>query len=151
MKLYLIRHGEAASNSREPQLTAKAQTHIQHLAKTLRTNGTNVSQIYHSGKQRALQTAEILASHLQPTPSIAMLEGLSPNDLPHSLLPTIQQWQQPTMLVGHLPFMTSLTALLLTGYEDGLAINFEPGTLICLQKEAQHWVLDWMLGTVFFS
>lgn len=143
MKLYLLRHGEAANPVGEPSLSDKGRLHIERLATFL---NLKVPQIYHSGKLRASQTAEIIANKMSPSPQINILKGLNPEDNPSSLLETIQHWQQITLLVGHLPFMTKLAALLLTGYEDGCFLNITPGTILCLEKDTtQHWVLQWMI------
>ena len=50
------------------------------------------------------------------------------------------------MLVGHLPHLASLAALLLTGYKAQNVINFKMGGLVCLKRlEGSQWGVEWMI------
>ena len=65
MKLYLMRHGQAASKDIDPEqgLTNNGKAAIEQLANKLSDQGMNFSQVVHSEKTRARQTAEIM-SHI---------------------------------------------------------------------------------------
>jgi len=142
MKLYLMRHGQAASKQEDPQegLTVTGRTDIQALALQLANKNIQFGQIFHSTKTRARQTAEIIAQVLAPTIAIQEKTGLKPNDDPRLLIPEISSWQDDTLLTSHLPFVPTLLALLV-GETSG--ISFVPGTIVCLSKNAHTWKLEW--------
>jgi phosphohistidine phosphatase len=50
------------------------------------------------------------------------------------------------LVVGHLPFMTKLVSHLLIEDEDKLITAWQPGSVVCLQREnGTHWQLNWMI------
>lgn len=102
--------------------------------------------IYHSGKARARQTAEIIAKAIQPTPAVVPMEGLGPNDDPTLAHRSIGQWDKPVMLVGHLPHLARLAALLVTGHAERPLIAFRMGGVVCLRLDDRgDWVVDWVV------
>jgi len=143
MKLYLMRHGQAASPQVDPQqgLTDEGKADIEQLAKRLAGQGIQFSQVLHSEKARAQQTAEIMASLLAPNVTPQMRSGLKPNDDPALLLPDIESWQQDTLVTSHLPFVPGLLAEL-TGQPQGM--GFVPGSIICLTSEDDNWQIEWI-------
>jgi phosphohistidine phosphatase len=53
---------------------------------------------------------------------------------------------QDAMLVGHLPFMGRLSSWLLWQGEHPESVAFRPGSLVCLEREAEGgWRLAWMI------
>lgn len=142
MKLYLMRHGQAASPQVDPQqgLTGEGKADIEQLAKRLAEQGIQFSQVLHSEKARAQQTAEIMASLLAPNVAPQMHNGLKPNDNPALLLPDIKSWQQDTLVISHLPFVPGLLAEL-TGQPQGM--GFVPGRIICLTSGYDNWQIEW--------
>jgi broad specificity phosphatase PhoE len=62
MELYLIQHGEAKSKQEDPErpLTAKGAENIKKTASFFKQLPKRLDLIWHSGKKRAEQTAEIL-------------------------------------------------------------------------------------------
>lgn len=147
MKLYLMRHGQAASAEVDPQqgLTDTGKADIEKLANRLAGQGINFSQVFHSDKARAQQTAEIITGITSPSVQPQMRSGLKPNDDPKALLPDIKSWQQDTLITSHLPFVPGLLVEL-TGegsyMQQGMA--FVPGTIICLAKDNNNWQLQWV-------
>ena len=105
MKLYLMRHGQAASPQVDPQqgLSDEGRADIEQLAQRLAGQGIEFGQVFHSEKARAQQTAEIMVSILAPNVTPQMRSGLKPNDDPRLLLPEIESWQQDTLITSHPP------------------------------------------------
>ena len=70
MKLYLVRHGEAKDEREDPErhLTEKGLRDVKRLAAYVVSEHMNikVDRIVHSGKTRALETAEVMAEYLHP-------------------------------------------------------------------------------------
>jgi len=50
------------------------------------------------------------------------------------------------MIVGHLPFLGRLAALLLTGNADNEVVAFQFGCVVCLSgDDSGRWKLEWMM------
>lgn len=139
MELYLVRHGEAVPaeiDSKRP-LTEAGLGHVRELGRLLVEKNTKVNRIFHSGILRAEQTAEVLAEALL-IKDIVKLPGLTPEDDPEPLLSLIDQWDENTLLVGHLPYLAYLAYLLIP--QEGF-IDFRPATGVGLQRQTDGWRL----------
>ncbi len=148
MLLYLVRHAEAASEAKDAarDLTEKGRMDIESVAHHLKRLNVQVAQIFHSGKARAQSTARVLARHLQPPAGISEAPGLAPLDGPEVWADRIAKLVEDTLLVGHLPHLAKLGALLITGNQEIGVINFPAGGVVRLQRMAAgHWAIDWMV------
>jgi phosphohistidine phosphatase len=148
MALYLMQHGEAASKEVDPErpLTDLGIGEVTRVARAASAVGVVVSSIHHSGKLRALQTAELVAKELHSAEPPATLEGLAPNDDPTIVAGVLSSLESPAMLVGHLPHMSRLCSLLLTGDSELQPVKFRMGGIVRLSKDdAGIWRLVWML------
>ncbi|MGB9627114.1 MAG: phosphohistidine phosphatase SixA [Thermodesulfobacteriota bacterium] len=146
MKLYLVQHGEAKSEKENPErsLTEWGREEIQRVSQAAKPLGITPSMVYHSGKLRAKQTAEILAKALN-LPSQEE-EGLNPNDPIQPWVEKISKENRDLMIVGHLPFLDKLASFLLCGDENARLILFRYGAIVCLkQKEDKGWAVSWIL------
>lgn len=146
MKLYLIQHGEAKPDTEDPErsLTAKGEEEVRRVATTAKRMGIRASRIYHSGKRRAQQTAEIIASTL--TLPAESFRGLNPLDDVRPWAERISRETEDLMIVGHLPFLEKLASLLLCGDESARVVLFRYGAIVHLdQKEDQTWAVRWIL------
>lgn len=146
MKLYLVQHGEAKSEKEDPErsLTDWGREEIERVAKATKPLGITPSVIYHSGKLRARQTAEILGKALNLT--FQQEEGLNPNDPILPWVERISQENRDLMIVGHLPFLDKLASYLLCRDENARLILFRYGAIVCLtQKEDKRWAVLWIL------
>jgi phosphohistidine phosphatase len=149
MKLYLIQHGEAKSEVEDPErpLTPRGEKEIMAVSKVAGSLQIRPLKIYHSGKLRAKQTAEIIASALRISDSLVQsVQGLNPNDDIHPWVERISKEKEDLMLVGHLPFLEKLTSLLLCGDENPRLVLFRYGAIVCLdQKGDKGWAVRWIL------
>lgn len=143
MKLYLMRHGQAASIDDDPEqgLSNDGRMAIEHLAHKLADQGVTFKQVFHSEKARARQTAEIMADILSPGVTPVCRAGLKPNDDPEQLLADINGWQENTLIASHLPFIPHLLALLSGSSQSS---SFTPGTIACLTNTGSKWQLEWI-------
>ena len=148
MKLYLVRHGDAKPKEQDPDrhLSDQGVGDIEKVAAFLAPLGLRVGAVWHSGKPRARDTAEILAPAFAADANVVQHKGLAPND---PVAPIVKQVARPDhdlVMVGHLPFMATLaTALLAPGRADDL-IAFEKGGVLCLERDqAASWQVRWML------
>ena len=100
--------------------------------------------IRHSGKLRARQTAELLAATLHlPEPVVA--DGLEPRADPALWRLRLREMTSDLILVGHLPHLGALAALLLCGEGAGEIIRFRMAGIVALKRENDRWSLHWQL------
>lgn len=147
MDVYLVQHAEAKPEHEDPArpLTDRGREEVQQVARHAAKIGLNVSEIRHSGKLRAKQTAEILAERLSPHRGIREMKGLAPMDDPAEAKAELEAAQEPLMLVGHLPHLSRLASVLLVGDPGREIIRFRMGAIVCLSKIEGGWVVKWML------
>lgn len=148
MRVYLVQHGEAKAETEDPRrpLTDKGKTEVERVANAVKKLGVRPSDIFHSGKLRAEQTAKIIADVLEVPKEPEATSGLNPNDGVEPWAAKILQQEEDLMLVGHLPFMDNLASLLLCGSEDARIVQFRHGAIVCLEsKESDTWRLQWIL------
>ncbi|MFC1543029.1 phosphohistidine phosphatase SixA [Candidatus Neomarinimicrobiota bacterium] len=150
MHLYLARHGQALSKYEDPHrpLSNQGLVDIRKMAAFLaRPKATEISWILHSGKLRAEQTTAILAEHLPPSGGVGVSDGLAPMDDPAVWSDRLAVQKENLMLVGHLPHLERLTALLLAGTADQSIVRFKAGGVVCLERnEGGDWSLRWMVA-----
>ncbi len=148
MLLYLVRHGEAKSETEDPSrpLSEKGFLEIGRMASYLARLNISINQIFHSGRLRAKQTAEVLSGNLKPIKGTLETKGLAPADDPAIWAERLDETADPIMLVGHLPHLGKLTSLLLTGNTNRDIVAIKTGSVICLAKDdSGKWVLQWMI------
>jgi phosphohistidine phosphatase len=148
MRLYLVQHGEAASKEADPdrQLTGRGRADIEAMGAFLRRAGVWIPLIWHSGKARARQTAELLAAELVPMGSIEGAKGLKPNDPTEPIRNELVLRQEDLAVVGHLPFLSNLASELLCGVESAGPVQFQQGGVLCIERaESGPWRVQWMV------
>ena len=147
MKLYLVQHGEAKRKEEDPSrpLTDKGVKDAEKVAKYVSNLGVKVKKIFHSGKLRAKQTAEIFAKHLKPE-EVLETDGLNPLDPPEIWVKKLKTIDEDIMLTGHLPHLSKLTSVLVIGDENKEIIKFRNAGVICLERnEQEKWIILWAI------
>jgi len=148
MFLYLVQHAEAKKVAEDPErdLTERGRIDIESVAHYVKRLKVEVKQILHSGKARARSTANVLAWHLKPPAGVSETSGLAPLDEPEIWADRIAQMDEDIMLVGHLPHLARLAAILISGDKEKSVINLQMGGLVRLRRmEADQWAVDWMV------
>lgn len=137
MELYLVQHGESKKEDEDPArpLTERGRTEVERVARAVARLRLDVEEIVHSGKLRARETAEILGAHLLPTRGPLEMAGLSPKDDPSAAREAIVKATGPLVVVGHLPHLSRLTSLLVTGDTGKEIVTFRMGAMVCLSGE----------------
>ena len=147
MDFFLVRHGEAKPEYEDPQrpLSDRGRRDVESMARALSEKKVAVAEILHSGKLRAKQTAEIMARFLSPGRGTREITVLAPDDDPVLAKAELEAADAPVMLVGHLPHLGRLAALLVTGDEERSVVEFPPAAVVCLTRTDGGWVLAWSL------
>ena len=148
MYVYLVQHGESKSEEEDPQrrLTDKGIGEAQNVADFLRPLKLAVDAIWHSDKARAQQTGELLAGAVMARDGLVQREGLGPKDQVASTKELLEQTGSDLMIVGHLPFLGKLVALLVTGSEKNEIVEFGFGSVVCVERrDDKRWKVAWMV------
>jgi phosphohistidine phosphatase len=148
MKLYLLQHGDALSEEVNPDrpLSERGLEDVRRLAEFVGKNDIRVQRVHHSGKMRARETADIVAAKMAAGAKIEATTGLNPNDPVEPWAKQINNWQEDSLLVGHMPFMGRMAAYLLSGNSSSQFVAFKPGSMLCLERnESGDWAIAWML------
>ncbi len=151
MRLYLVRHGEAAvdNDGGEPVLSKWGKFEVEKTGAELFARIDHLDIIFHSGKLRAQQTAEIIQAKLKFNTIVPLneMEGLKPNDSAAEIAEWASKVHNDILLVGHLPFMDKLAALLHKDLAEKTTLSFGPACIACFERgESGDWTLLW-----FFS
>lgn len=148
MKLYLVQHGEALGKDVDPErpLSDQGARDVAALAAFLKGAGIRVERVWHSGKLRAEQTAQTLATAVLPGGVPEKISGINPKDPVEEFVTDADVWQQDTLVAGHLPFMARLVSLLVAGDPERGLVRYAPGSVVCLERDAADaWSLQWMM------
>ena len=146
MALFLVQHGKSMPKEKDPDqgLSKEGLTETQAMAEMAVENNIQVMRIIHSGKKRALQTAEIFMKALEPEAGIIKGAGLAPLD-DVSVFASTQDNSENVMVVGHLPFMEKLVSHLVNGSLERPVVKFQNSGIICLDTEdaSGSWFIRW--------
>lgn len=148
MALYLVQHGKSLPKDVDPDqgVSETGRAEVERIAAVAANYAVNVALIAHSGKKRALQTADIFAAAFDLKDKVVERSGLNPLDDVVRLSAGLRS-QDGLMLVGHLPFMEKLTAYLVTGNADNIVFKFQNGGIVCLEEDVakNSWFIKWTL------
>jgi len=147
MKIYLVQHAEAKKEEEDPErgLTEKGIKDLKKIGNFIQKLNLKVSKIYHSGKKRANQTAEILKEYLKLENSVEKIDGIAPMDEPELIFEKIKNFNEDIIIVGHLPNLSKISSLLISGDKSKEIISFKMGSILCLEKKEDFWVVNWFV------
>ncbi len=148
MFIYLVRHAKAKNEEVDPArpLCEKGLSEIMKMASYTSGLDISITEIFHSPKLRAKQTAQILADYLKPLKGITETDGLKPNDDPAVWAERFKVTTDDIMLVGHLPHLGRLTSQLLCGDPDKNLVAIETAGVVCIKREDNGvWSLQWII------
>jgi phosphohistidine phosphatase len=147
MNVYLVQHAEAKSKDVDPErpLSERGWQDAQRVADKAARMGVAVSQVRHSGKPRAQQTADIFGAALSPPGGIVAVKGLRPLDDVEPVANDLDVAVEPVMLVGHLPFMARLVGELVVGDPDETVVAVQKAAIVCLTEVGDSWQVLWIL------
>lgn len=157
MNLLLLRHAIAVDrglpgyedDSQRP-LTPKGAAKMQRIAKGLKRLDPKLDLILTSPYLRAVQTAQIVAAVYGMNVKVLTTDALTPLQSPAAVIREIMDMLpglSNLLLVGHEPFLSSLTSVLLAG-DESLALIFKKGGVCKLSVQELKYgrcaSLEWL-------
>jgi len=145
-RLYVLQHGHAVSKEENPDrpLSSQRRHEITRLAEHMAKKDVLIWKIFHSGKLRAEQTAQIISEIASPDVTPEALDGVGPNDDPREFINSLDLSHGSILFAGHMPYVSRLCSILLSG-DTGSNFEFQPGTIACLGCVDGKWSLVCML------
>jgi phosphohistidine phosphatase len=148
VRLYLVHHGDAVAPEIDPQrpLSATGRAAVGALAAAAAQRGVRPDAVWHSGKLRARQTAEILWRACNPLAEFAAVRGLQPTDPPAWIVDRLSGDTREILCIGHLPNIARLLRTLVAGRDDA-PVDLPPHGLVALEADQdgtwrERWRLD---------
>lgn len=142
MKVIIMRHGDARFLGAERVLSKQGEQEANMTGLKL-VSSYNITRIFASPKQRALQTASIVQSLLKGSkrPQVEVLNELSPYGRPTMVQDFVEATSEPNdtiLLVSHIPQVVNLTYTL-CGREFDLPV-FQTASALILETEGDKYI-----------
>ena len=158
MQIYIMRHGEALSEMQDPQrrLSPEGRAQIEMNAAALKVMGASFDLIISSPKERARETAEIVARTLSyPLNEIEVTDTLNPNSPPEDFIDFLKGFKgrERILAAGHLPSLQNIALWLLCG-SCNINMDFRTGAVLRIDTETlstRQGVLCWYLSPEQFN
>ena len=145
--LVLVHHGDAIGpevDSMRP-LSATGRAASAGLAAAAAARGASPDQVWHSGKLRARQTAEIFWRACNPLAAFSAARGLQPTDPPGWMKDELAGDSRSVLLVGHMPHIARLLGVLCGEQPDNAAPDFPLHGCVALERDGNRWKEIWRL------
>ena len=89
---------------------------------------------------------ELLARAISARDRVVQREGLGPKDQVAPTKQALEKIGRDVMIVGHLPFLGKLVALLVTESEANEIVEFQFGGVVCIERrDREEWKIAWMI------
>ncbi len=148
MRVYLMQHGKPVSKQENPDkpLSDAGKKDVESMAEFLSKCGVGVDFVFHSGKTRTKETADIMALKLNPGLEPQARERLSPIDDVSAIAEEVNISKKDLLIAGHLPHLGKLVAFLITGNDTKTVVRFQQGGVVCLEKDPEgQWGVVFMI------
>ena len=116
-----------------------------HLATAAAIRGVSPDLVWHSGKLRARQTAELFWRTCNPLATFSVARGLQPTDPPKQILEQLKRDDRSIVLVGHLPHLVRLLRVLCGQLPDSATTDFPVHGCVALERKGETWKELWRL------
>ncbi|MGH8430326.1 MAG: histidine phosphatase family protein, partial [Solimonas sp.] len=140
--ILLVHHAAAVGPEVDPMrpLSDAGLAAATHLAAEAAARGVRPDAIWHSGKLRARQTAELFRHACNPLATFSATRGLQSDDPPRWIRDELIHEDRSILVVGHMPHLGRLLPLLLGG-DAGPA--FPLHACIALDRDGERWAELW--------
>jgi len=145
--LYLVHHGDAVGPDVDPRrpLSDAGRASVERLAAAAAIRGAKPSVVWHSGKLRARQTAEVFWRACNALAEFSATRDLQPDDPPQWMRDRLIGESRDLLIAGHFPYLPRLLGTLLTG-DPNRAEKFPIHGVVALTSEdGMRWTELWRL------
>jgi len=144
--LLLVHHGDAVGPEVDAMrpLSSQGRAATNRLAFAAADRGAKPDVIWHSGKLRARQTAELFWKACNPFAPLTAERGLLPDDPPQWMSDRLTGETRSILVVGHMPYLPRLLAWLVDGAgasQRGFPLN----GCVALESDGDRWKELWRL------
>ncbi len=157
--ILLVHHGDAIGPDIEPMrpLSEPGRAASARLAAAAAARGVSPDIVWHSGKFRARETAELFWRACNPLAIFSLARGLQPTDPPGRLLEQLKGDGRSMILVGHMPHLGRLLRVLCgespdstttgttIGTTTGATTDFPMHGCVALERQGAIWKELWRL------
>ena len=143
----LVHYGDALGPEVEPMrpLSGPGRAASARLAAAAAARGVSPDEVWHSGKLRARQTAELFWRACNPLAAFSAARGLQPTDAPRWLREQLEEDSRSILLVGHMPHLVRLLRLLCGEPPDSATTDFPMHGCVALERQGEIWKEIWRL------
>lgn len=125
-------------------LSAAGRAATARLAADAAARGVRPDAIWHSGKLRARQTAELFWRASNPLAECSAARGLQPDDPPGWMRDRLAGESRVIMVVGHMPHLARLLDALCRA-PAGAPPDFPLHGCVALEPDGENWKEVWRL------
>ena len=145
--ILLVHHGPAVGPEIDPMrpLSSVGRAATERLAAAAARRGVLPDAIWHSGKLRARQTAELFWKACNPLALFSAERGLQPDDPPRWMRDQLTGETRSILIVGHMPSLSRLLASVLGEREESVSVVFPPHGCVALEPDGDLWKEVWRL------
>lgn len=147
MQVFLIRHADSAPETvavRDPHrnLTAHGRTQARALGERMRWHDCSPTHVWTSPLVRAVQTAELVCSGMNPELTVDSLPALAPDGALRDVVAALKALPalSGVMLVGHEPSLSAIGALIVGDPKFGAIAKAEAVRIV---DGAVRWRFAW--------
>lgn len=138
-----MHHGDAVGPAVDPQrpLSSVGRAATERLAGLAAERGARPDVVWHSGKLRARQTAELFWKACNPAAPITAERGLLPDDPPQWMRDRLIGETRNVLIASHMPYLPKLLAMLV-GSESPFPLH----GCVALEPDGDRWKEVWRLS-----
>ena len=144
MRLLLVRHGSAEMHNDDDarRLTEFGRIEAKSIARWIKQLGFTNPTIWHSEKIRAQETATIIREGCGWDSELTEVEGIRPSSPVGPVATRIAAEDHDLVIVGHMPFMSTMASEMVTNGCTETYWNFETCAALCLERAGMgQWVV----------
>jgi phosphohistidine phosphatase len=148
LRLHLVHHGEAVGPEVDPRrpLSPRGLAAAERLAAHAAARGVRPAVVWHSGKLRAKQTAEVFWRACNALAEFSATRDLQPADPATWMRDRLRHESRDVLIVGHFPNLPQLLGQLV-GEAEGAPGEFPPHGMVTLvtHDEGSSWTEEWRM------
>jgi phosphohistidine phosphatase len=143
--IVLVHHADAVGPQVDPMrpLSAAGRADGARLAAEAASRGLRPDQVWHSGKLRARQTAELFWRACNPLAPFSAARGLQPDDPPNWIRDELEHESRSILIVGHMPHLNRLLQVLQD--DTKASASFPQHGCVALERDGKRWKEVWRL------